>query len=480
MKFLIFLIAIYKITCEAGENRRPQFDESIFTKIKQAKTIKSETELKELLRTTDMTYLAFHYLKSSENSRLVAGILVSVAEKLNYLAGILLMDCDGYETENQKLCSTPEGVDDGFPKMMLYVPPEYKLNPYTNKVSEHSVKYYDKNEVSETFLYNFISQSIPSKSYGLTFENYDNFISSPGINKVILYTEKPKTPLLWRGLSTYFYEKLAFAHVFTKEQPKLLKGIDKYPTIVIHQVHEEGVLLDSPIIEKYEGDIDAEKLAIAFEKYALMEKISSKKAKEQKAVFKKLTKDDYASYFKKFPDKRFAVYLTETDDIPESVDRFNIEIAGFFQFVKFSCSDNFCKTNLKLKTLPQLVTFKYNAKEDIDSQLSAAKVLPHTDYNKIYKEVTELFLDSFTSAYNDSFQSIIYESITKGKFPILYLYEKGELPLGLYLLSTDANYKKHMDFITFEKPEKDIIRQFKLQQLPQLVFVVADPKEPES
>jgi hypothetical protein len=65
----------------------------------------------------------------------------------------------------------------------------------------------------------------------------------------------------------------------------------------------------------------------------------------------------------------------------------------------------------------------------------------------------------------------------EGQIPIHYIYEKGELPLGLHLLSTDANYKKHMDFITFEKLGKDIIRQFKSQQLSHLVFVVADPKQ---
>jgi hypothetical protein len=467
-------MAIYKIICD------PKQDENIFSQFKN-RTLTSEKELKELLKDSDMTYLAFFYKKSSPNSKLVANILPSIAEKINYLAGILLIDCDNYETDNTKLCKAPEGIEDAFPKMMLYVPPEYKYNPYTKQINEHSTKYYEKNEVSEAFIYNFITHNIPSRSYALTNENHETFLANSRLNKVILFTEKPKTPLLWRGLSTYFHDKLAFGHV-GKEQDKLIKTykVEKFPTIIIHQVHEEEASLESPIIDKYEGKFEVEELAHAFETYALKEKLTGKNsATKHKAVFKKLNKDDYAAYFKKFPEKRFVVYLSENDDIPEGVNKFNTETAGFFQFVKLNCSNNFCKT-FKFKILPQLIMFKYNPKEDLDTQISTSKILPNSDYNKIYKEISDLFSDSFTAINSDSFQSIIYETIMKQKFPLIYLYDNDEVPLGLHLLSTDASYKKYLEFILFEKPHTDIIRQFKLQKLPQLVFVIGDSKQPES
>jgi hypothetical protein len=487
MKFLIFLLAIYKIFTAEEIIPGSDIDESIFQAI-EGLTITSEQAIRDILASTDMTYLAYYYVKSSPNSRIGADILSRVAEKLNFLAGILLIDCDDYQTDNQVICKKPEDAKDGFPKMILYVPPEYKYNPYTKQLNEHFTKFYEKNEVSETLIYNFITQNIPSRSIALTSENHETFMSNYALNKVILFTEKPKTPLMWRGLSTYFYDRVALAHV-SKDQMALIKKykISTFPSIIIHQVHEEGAPLDSPIVDIYIGKLDAVDIAKTFEKYSLEEKlyVSARKEKNPddlkfKAFFKKLNRDDYSAYFKKFPGKKFVVYLSNSDDVPESIKKFNSNTSGFFQFVKFNCKDTFCKDTFKFKTLPQLVMFKYDPKEEIDTQIATAKVLSTGDYESIYREISELYLDGFKVGSMENFQRLVYEATVAKKTPLLYFYNDDQTPLGLYLLSSDPTYKKYIEFIVFENPPKEIVNQFKLKTLPQLVFIIANPEQPDS
>jgi hypothetical protein len=489
MNILIILIALYEIFCDTNSTTFTQkFDDDLFHSI-NGLTVRSENSIREILGKTDMTYFVYVYLKSSPNSRTGAEILAKVAEKLNFLAGILLVDCDDYETDNPKICTKPEGAKDGFPKMFLYVPPEFKHNPYTKQVNEHTTKPYDKNEVSESLIYNFIIQNIPSRSVALNTENHETFMSNFAMNKVILFTEKPKAPLMWRGLSNYFYDRIAFAHV-GKDQTALTKKyqIQTFPTIIIHQVHEEEAPLETQTYQIYVGKLDATDIAQAFEKFALEEKMyiraeSVKNPEELKyrTVFKKLNKNDYEKYLSKFVGWKYIILMAINDEIPEAVKRFNKETAGFFHFVKFDCRENFCKDKFNVKTLPQLIYFTYSPIGNVDTQLSNSRNIPFQNYDSIYGEISDIFPEGFKTVDPYDFQKTIMESTSNKKVPLLYFYDDAEVPLGLRLLSSNPNYRKYIDFLEISNPPAELINKFKITSLPQLLFIViADPKQPDS
>jgi hypothetical protein len=188
-------------------------DEGVFKAI-NGLTVLDEEGVNQILKTTDMTYFVYVFSPASINSRKGGVLVAKVAQKLDFLAGIILINCDNFKADKLSyLCEKSPEAQDGFPKMFLYVPPEYKINPYTRKVNEHTIIAYDKNDVSELSIYNFITPHINSRSVALNSDNVEDFLSNPATNKLILFSEKNKTPLMWRGLSNYFFDRLQFGHV---------------------------------------------------------------------------------------------------------------------------------------------------------------------------------------------------------------------------------------------------------------------------
>jgi hypothetical protein len=92
--------------------------------------------------------------------------------------------------------------------MVLLIPPKLKVNPYTKEVYPYTEKPYKESRVNHGNIYNFITYSIQDHSINLTNNNIDSFLNNVDMNKLILFTDKDKTPLLYRGLSSFFYDRL--------------------------------------------------------------------------------------------------------------------------------------------------------------------------------------------------------------------------------------------------------------------------------
>ena len=76
-----------------------------------------------------------------------------------------------------------------FFKLELYIPPEYKFNPYTKEMNKHNKIPYTKPNVNDKALYTFISKAIISREQTITNENFENFKSSNTIVEVIAKKE---------------------------------------------------------------------------------------------------------------------------------------------------------------------------------------------------------------------------------------------------------------------------------------------------
>src|SRR5690606_3076782 len=87
----------------------------------------------------------------------------------------------------------------------------------------------------------------------------------------------PKTPLLFRGISNYFSDRLLFGEV-NKDQTALLKKfkITRFPTLLVYQTHEDEIQLDEPIIEIYKGEIKADEITNFIGQYALKEPLNKR------------------------------------------------------------------------------------------------------------------------------------------------------------------------------------------------------------
>jgi hypothetical protein len=474
------LIICFLVGVNSSENEKIEDENKIFDDVISYK-IKNIDGIQKLLDETDMTYLAYYYKKTSRNSRLGAQILRPVSKKLNYLANILMIDCDEVEPKDTPACQKDPEAADGFPKMEVYSPPEYKFNPYTKKMNSHNRRLYDTPEVNENLIYNFITKNIPSRAVKLTPENFENFATNMEFNKVILFTDKPRTPLLFRGLSNFFYDRLIFGEV-DKDQVALIKKfkIVHFPTLILYQTVEDEVHFDEPKIEIYEGAINAESIAnflnsAAREQPLRLEKVKDKESLKYKNTFKTLKISELNNNLKKFSDKRLVVYLNNKKEIPSDIIKFNINTNGFFHFININCKEDAeteadCQQIFKTNDFPTLLLYKNNEKKINQALEKSGMVLPN-DYNGIEKEVYSLYQGNLKEGNPQTFKSLTNEAKINKKVPFVYLHE-GDIPLGLYLLSTEEKYLKYIDFIVYEHPPQEFLHNLKIKSIPQMIILL--------
>ena len=461
--------------------------------------------LARVLNETDLTYLAYFYVKGSENSRMGAEFLIKLAEKLDFLAGILMIDCEDFTPKDIAYCKKDPEAKDGFPKMVLYKPPEYRINPYTQQRVPHEEIVYDKKEVSEPSIYNFLTGHILNKSIKLNSENIESFLANPLYNKVILFTDKTQTPLLYRGLSSFYYDRLLFGEI-EKDQMELLKRfkIKTFPTLILYVTQEDEMELDEPRILQYKDMIAGRNIVVFVNDYALPEKLYLKAARvtpeelKYKLNVKDLNKDDYMKFFQKFSKRRFIVYLSKgsngensdneinKNDVPENLKKFIKFTNGFFTFVKFNCEkdgEEFCLNTFKVKSLPALVLINNSVLDENRQQTNdlvkrLEKPLKLSlDFETLANEIQGEFPGEMKEGDPQNFGMLVNNANKAGRVPIIYFYEN-DLPIALQLISTDSVYKKYVEFIAFEFPSKEIQKNFQIRKLPATILMIPDTENP--
>lgn len=433
---------------------------------------------------------------------MVAHFLSNVAEKLNYLSGILLINCEDNETEFERCRDenkekAKEKDIDIYPMITLFIPPELKFNPYTKKFNKHYEKMYDKQEISENFIYNFITANILNKGKKLNDDNIDDFLANNEFNKLLLFTDKKQTPLIFRGLSNYFYSQLLFGEV-EKSQDKLIKRfkIQSFPTLMVYKTLEYlDDILDEPILEFYKGKVNAKAIVEFLSEFAL----KSKKYLETNENFdtthidyvkavKEIKDEDFnISFFEKNKNKRIVLYISNHKDsnddlVPDVVRKLYFNTSGFFYFYRFNCNEkkDICSKGLKGHELPALLLINKNLNikdfSNINNIIDKADKLP-LDYDDIQNEILKFFPSELDYINPSNFQSSLQRAIVEKKIPIVYLYED-QVPLGLHLISIDSKYREHLSIFGFESPPKEILKNLQVNKLPELTLVINDPSNP--
>jgi len=459
--------------------------------------------LEKLLEETDLTYLGFYYKKQSENSEKAALFLLNISQKLDYLSGIILINCeDNSEFEKCKTQDKEKNID-VFPVITLFIPPELKFNPYTKKFNKHYERLYDKNEFSENLVYNFVTSNILNKGLKLNPDNIDDFLNNQEYNKLVLFTDKKQTPLIFRGLSNYFYNQLLFGEIEKDQEPLIKKfGVKSFPTLMIYKTQEDSDdILEEPVIEFYKGKINAKNIVEFISEYAL----KNKKYLEDKNQNRKSTEIDYAksikeinsdklqenNFFDKNKNKKIVLYLnidknleklrTDKDHgiekqnqiIPDFLRKFYFNASGFFYFYRINCICEkelaFCKESLKAKEFPTLILLS-------NKSFEKPEYLP-LDYEELQNEILKLFPSELNYVNPQNFQTTLQSTIISNKIPIFYFYQEN-VPLGIHLILNEGKFKTNVEFLAFEAPPKEILNNFQVKKLPELVIVLNDPNNP--
>ena len=448
----------------------------------------TEDEIKTYLSKTDVTILVFYYKKESEKSNEVAKNLKVVYSKLQYLIDYILIDCDKSHMDECRQ-TEEEDIDDAFYRLEMYVPPQYKYNPYTKELNQHQKLQYAKTDVSDKALYKFLTKIIISREQKVTNENYENFKLRADLNKVILFTNKKTTPLMFRGLSGYFYDRLHFGVVHETEKALCERlNIKKFPSIMVIQTIEDGVIVDEPIDIMYTGELDVQHIVQFLNKYALKEKLyltrKHDKVEDEKNLiyFFKLSAEKALDFFTRKKDKEIILYFDNKvkngkisyNNLSEDIKEFNAETHGFFLFGYVDCTgeekEKICRTNFKNKEFPNMVL--YRPENDVKQKISKGYELP-MEIENIRREINILFEPNVKTANAMNFQIMLTESLQNKKISLLYLFD-GNIGLGFSLLTQNELYKDLFDFIVMDNPPAEIKKNLQCNHLPYISIIIPD------
>ena len=456
------------------------------------KKFNSQEEISQYLKSTDVTILVFYYKTESEKAEELAQSLKVVYSKLKYLIEIIKVNCDNNHMDE---CTKTEDnlLDEEFYRLEIYVPPLYKHNPYTREMNSHQKLQYAKSDISDKALYKFLTKTIISREQVITNENYENFKTKSNLNKVLLFTNKKSSPLMYRGLSGYFYDRLALGIVYETEKNLCKKlGIKNFPTIMVIQTIEDDVIIDDPNEIFYDGKMDTENIVTFLEKYALKEKLYITERTHQRSAddknlvyFNKLSADKAMDFMKKKKEKEVILYYDNNvkdgkityDELSDDIKEFNSETHGFFNFGYVDCTgdekEKICKNSFKIKDFPNMVL--YRPEKEIKDKISKGYELP-LEISNIRREINILFEPNVKSANPVNFQYMITESIQNRKIVLLYLFD-GNINLGFSLITQKKLFSDFIDFIVMDSPPEDIKRKLQVRSLPNMNIIIPDEKK---
>ena len=436
MKFQIVLLCLIAFaTCNTNAD---SFDFPGVIKVKD------HSEIIKLTTDSEITYFAYYYLESSQNSHNGAKILKELSAKLNFLAKIIMINCDFEGFSKRNICVKPAtDENDTFPRMVLLIPPKMKVNPYTKEVYPYTEKAYKENRVNHGSIYNFITSSVQDYSINLTNDNIDSFLKNVDMNKLILFTDKDKTPLLYRGLSSYFYDRLQLGIVKKNEKDITNRfQIRGYPTLLLINCVEGSVIFSDSTVDLYSGDINAESIVESVEFLALSEKkyLTDRRLENGESLTLKnygiiyLDNNNFGYYLSRFSDKPAFFISSKNDEFGIDILKLSRETSGFINFYYFDCDSDHSKSliekikiikcNEKGLTLYYLNPVEKKSQEVekyIEENMTEVK---DTEYRYLGEFIANKFKGEVVDITSADFFSTIKEIKKTGKLPAVYLHEE--------------------------------------------------------
>lgn len=459
--------------------------------------ISTHSQIISELDSSEFTFFAYYYKTTSSNSMNGFKMIKEINEKLKNLIKIMIIDCDQQDFSLRNVCKETHPEHDSFPRMVLFIPPNQKHNPYTKQKNSYTEKAYLEKKVTYKSLYSFITDSIQDYSINLTSSNIDTFLESNDMNKLILFTDKDKTPLLYRGLSSYFYDRLRLG-IVRKDQKDLLSRfeIETYPTLLIFNSQKDGLLYKDEIIDVYNGELNADSIINAVEFLALKEKkyVTDKRIDLGESIpiknygFHLLNSQNFAYYLSRFPD-RPSFMLTLYDDSLIGYDflKLSRESSGFVMFYYLDCNDSFTNNIIeKYKNFEcpssksSFNSYFFSPFKGQDNNFDAyikesLKQITFTDYKFLCEMIRNLYKGNVVEVGSDDFHQTIKEIKDEGKTPSIYLHEDETYSIAYYLLSTDEVLLKKIRFLSVDFPSSEVKSYLKISKLPR--FLLLEPSE---
>ena len=491
-----------------------KIDTRIYTEIKNSIHFDNMEDYNEYIYRNDITLFTYYYKKNDTNSKLGAYFLWQMENKLDFLAKIILIDCDKVKQKDSiKQCNTKDKNENLIlPRFTLQVPPHEKYNSYTKKINHYKDIPFKFGSVSNTTLHEYITDNIHSHVVRVNAKNIKTFVKSPLMNKILIFTNKESTQLLIKGLSNIFHNKLLIGEVRnTTDNKNVIQEykVNHFPTIL--SLENNFFKFDKPIITQLTHKFSNVNIHNFMEKYALKEKLYLRRLFEHTLDQVKsftLFYNTWNIFFDKFKDAHKIVFFNDDEKIPKQYEKFMNTTNGFFVFAKVNCKRMyyFCSS---IMNITEGVAARYNKKfktiryypntNDVHSSLENYKELNANNLDKFYDTIyNEMFPvpSHVNSIQAKEVSKTIFKSRNDEKYNVLYFYSDEEIKRAeeadaesssssyettrsMQLISQIKEYTDKIDFSFVKNTSAKLMKAFKIDKLPSASIIYHNKRAEE-
>ena len=420
----------------------------------------------ELLKECDHLLVSIIFDGKTEKTWQLSKTLRDVTDKLSNYVRFVSFDC----SSEPGVCA--EGILKDLPAVNMFIPNKSYKSLKDRMTEKPYVGLINGKEIGEA-----ITKEIPYLGEVLDTENFDSFAELDG-NRVILFTNKENVPIIYKGISMKFRDRIRIGVVLANStEIGQQYEVTDYPTILLLQ--------DSNKI-KYRGKQEFEDISKFIKDYASDEKIyqialnepeespeepndaepetesqdpETPETPEQPEVPKyiKVNESSLNEELEKLPGFGLvhfhrAVSLKYFESIPE---RFK----GIATLLDFDCTDSsYCDS---FQSLPSIRFFP-SLHKPIDL---SPKTLEDLE-DRVAREVRSEYSTITARGVNDMLRSI-YPS---GKVVSL-LISKNSVPLSFKFLSSDPNLQHFTRFIHLNAEAQELTEFFDLPRFPVVLTI---------
>lgn len=248
-------------------------------------TLDSKNFKQEVLDPAPVNIVVFYKKEEGANERLSKEI-VTVSDKLRGFVRVGVVDCD--IEENETLCETEEVTE--YPQINIYHPaPVGSGEKGVIKKARIVYQGHKKAKVLAEFatkaIVSLVAPIVGGQTEANAKINFDSFLGVKKYPKLVLVTDKPETPVLFRALSLEYFGKLLLGQISSTEKELIEKlNITKFPTVLYYDATSK-----EPVLFEGKGNHDN---LVAFinerEKIAKENANKPKEEEEKKELFSPL------------------------------------------------------------------------------------------------------------------------------------------------------------------------------------------------
>lgn len=203
-------------------------------------------------------------------------IMDQLIEKYDGIIESNEVDCEllWHEENNQKMLPMcdPKHAD-RLPIISFMEPPQVKINPVTKQPNTAQDHVY-QGEGSLREFEKFAKRYLPVYRTKIQDESQlDDFLENEQLNKVLLFTDKKDTSILYKGITAHFKDRLFFAEVPSSLVALTEKyNVNKFPTLLVLKNIKNS---DEPEIITYDKELQFKAIVEFLNLYASQKKITN-------------------------------------------------------------------------------------------------------------------------------------------------------------------------------------------------------------